>query len=101
MTKRERFTATVEAGLLAAARHAVKEGRADSVSAWVNEALVRQAEHEKKLTAMREFLGEYKADFGEFTAAEKREIRERLRRRTVRVRAKRRGKSGRPTRSVA
>jgi len=43
MTIRERFSATVEAELLVAGRAALADGRAGSLSAWVNGALRRQA----------------------------------------------------------
>jgi hypothetical protein len=86
MTRRVRFTATVEADLLAAARRSVRQGRADSVSAWVNEALARQVERDEKLRAMREFLGDYEREHGAFTEEEVREIKQRLRARTIDVR---------------
>jgi hypothetical protein len=51
MTNRERLSATVEAELLAAGRAAVAEGRAESLSAWVNDALRRQADHDRPAPA--------------------------------------------------
>jgi len=70
MSTRERLSATVEADLLAVGRAEVKAGRADSLSAWVNDALRRQAEHDQRLQAFDEFLAEYEAEHGEITEAE-------------------------------
>jgi tellurite resistance protein len=94
MSKRERLSATVESELLTAGRHAVAEGRAESLSAWVNDALARQTEHDKKLRAMREFLRDYQDEFGQFTQQEIQEITRRTRDRAIRVRPK-------PTRRAA
>lgn len=67
MTIRERLSATVEADLLAAGHAAVAEGRAESLSAWVNEALRRQAEHDRRMKALDSFLQAYEAEYGEIT----------------------------------
>src|SRR5258707_437564 len=48
MTYRERLSATVDPQLLKAGRTAVREGRATSLSAWVNDALARQADHGRR-----------------------------------------------------
>ena len=61
MTQRERLSATVEAELLAAGRAAVAEGRAESVSAWVNDALRLKADHDRRLRALDDFLAAYEA----------------------------------------
>ncbi|MFN0026139.1 MAG: hypothetical protein ACKV2O_02975 [Acidimicrobiales bacterium] len=70
MTTRERLSATVEADVLAAGRAAVADGRAESLSAWVNGALRRQADHDRRLQALGDFLAAYEAEHGEITAAE-------------------------------
>lgn len=71
MTKRkERLTVTVDAELLAAANEAVERGSADSVSAWVNEALTERADRERKLAAGWEAIAAYEAEFGEITEAD-------------------------------
>ncbi|HUP69567.1 MAG TPA: hypothetical protein VM142_07090 [Acidimicrobiales bacterium] len=67
---RQRLSATVEEELLAAGRTAVAEGRADSLSGWVNDALRRQADHDRRMRALDEFLGAYEADHGEITPEE-------------------------------
>lgn len=69
MTKR-RLTVTVDAELLAVANDAVERGSADSVSAWVNEALAERAERDSKLAAMADAIAEYEAEHGKITEAE-------------------------------
>jgi hypothetical protein len=90
MTYRQRLSATVRPEVLAAGRRAVSEGRAASLSEWVDSALARQAEHEQRLRALGEFISEYEREYGKFTPEELRDIRERLRERTIRVRPGRR-----------
>ncbi|MGI8807965.1 MAG: hypothetical protein ACR2KK_09020 [Acidimicrobiales bacterium] len=84
---RERLSATVEGALLAAGRAAVAEGRADSLSAWVNEALRRQADHDRRMKALDEFLKAYEAEAGEITDDEIQAATRRARGRAVVVRA--------------
>ena len=67
---RERLSASVEAELLAAGRAAVAEGRAESLSAWVNDALRRQTVHDQRLRALDDLLTVYEAEHGEITAEE-------------------------------
>lgn len=86
MTGRERLSATVEAELLAAGRAAVAEGRADSLSAWVNDALRRQAAHDRRMQALDDFLAAYEAEQGEISEEEMREAQRRARARAVVVR---------------
>jgi hypothetical protein len=86
MTGRERLSATVEAELLAAGRAAVAEGRAESLSAWVNEALRRQAEFDRRMQALDDFLAAYEAEHGEITEDEMREAERRSRSRAVVIR---------------
>jgi hypothetical protein len=91
MTTRERLSATVRAELLAAGRAAVAEGRAPNMSAWVDAALARQAEYDRQLKALDEFIRSYEAEFGEITPDDVREARRYFRGRTVTVR----GRTGR------
>jgi hypothetical protein len=86
---RERLSATIEAELLDAGRAAVAAGEAESLSAWVNSALRRQADHDRRLRAMAEAVAAYEAEFGEITEEEIAETRRRLRARAVVVRGKR------------
>jgi Arc/MetJ-type ribon-helix-helix transcriptional regulator len=83
---RERLSATVEGELLEAAREAVAEGRAESVSAWVNDALRLQADHDRRMRALDGFLAAYEAEHGVISDDEIRQARRRARSRAVVVR---------------
>lgn len=86
MINRQRLSATVEADLLDAGRAAVSDGRAESLSAWVNEALRRQADHERRMAALDDFLAAYEGAHGVITEDEMREATRRTRARAVVVR---------------
>jgi hypothetical protein len=86
MSGRERLSATIEAELLEAGRAAVAEGRAESLSAWVNDALRRQADHDRRMEALDAFLAAYEAEHGEITEAEMRDATRRTRARAEIVR---------------
>jgi hypothetical protein len=70
MTYRQRLSATVRADLLRAGKSAVAEGRAPTLSAWVNDALARQAEHDRRLKALGDFIEAYEAKHGRITDEE-------------------------------
>lgn len=71
MTARKtRLTVTVDAELVTAGNAAVEGGAADSLSAWVNEALAARAARDRRLAAMSDAIAAYEAEFGEITAAE-------------------------------
>lgn len=61
---------TVDTEVIEAAAAAVREGRADSVSAWVNAVLTERARKESKLAAAAEAIAVYEAEFGAFTEEE-------------------------------
>ena len=63
MTK-ERITVSVDAELAAAAASAVSEGRAESVSAWIGEAMREKAAKDRRLIALAEAVGAYEAEHG-------------------------------------
>ena len=86
MTMRERLSATIEADLLEAGRVAVAEGRAESLSAWVNGALRRQADHDRRMKALDEFLDGYEAEHGDITEQQIEATARRARARAVVVR---------------
>lgn len=69
MTK-ERLTVTVDQDLIAAGNDAVAEGRAESMSAWVNAALAERAAKDRRLAALAAAVKHYEAQFGEITAQE-------------------------------
>ena len=86
MSVKERLSASVDADLVAAAQEAVAQGRAESVSAWVNEALRLKAEHDQRLRAVEDFVTAFEAEHGEITEAAMREAARRARGRAVVVR---------------
>jgi Arc/MetJ-type ribon-helix-helix transcriptional regulator len=86
MSAKERLSASVDAGLVAVAQEAVAQGRADSVSAWVNEALRLKVAHDHRLRALDEFVAAFEAGHGEITEAEMSEAARRARGRAVVVR---------------
>ncbi len=70
MSAKRRLSASVDAELMQAAEAAVAGGDADSVSAWVNDALRLKLTHDARLAALASFIREYEADHGEITAEE-------------------------------
>lgn len=83
---RDRLSATVAAELLEAGRAAVAEGRAPNLSAWVNDALVRQVDHDRRMRALDAFIHRYEAEHGTITEEEMRDAARRARSRAVVVR---------------
>jgi len=67
---KERMTISVDASLAAAAAAAVADGRAESVSAWVGNAMRERADKERRLEAMAEAVAQYEAEHGEITEDE-------------------------------
>jgi hypothetical protein len=88
MSEKQRLSASVDAAVLAAAHAAVSEGRATNVSAWVNDALHRQAEHDGRLRAMDAFLQSYEAKHGAITEQEIEQATRRARERALVIRGK-------------
>ncbi len=76
----------MDADLVAVAQEAVAQGRAESVSAWVNEALRLKVAHDRRLRALDEFVAAFEAEHGEITEAEMNEATRRARGRAVIVR---------------
>jgi hypothetical protein len=68
--RKARVTVTLDRALIAAANAALAAGRADSLSAWVNQALAEHVAKERRLAALSNVLAEYEASHGEITAAE-------------------------------
>lgn len=65
-----RLTVSIDAELDEAANAAVQEGRARSISAWVNRALQSEAERDRPQQALREVIADYEAEFGVITDEE-------------------------------
>ena len=85
---KERLSASVDADLVAVAQDAVAHGRAESVSAWVNEALRLKVAHDQRLRALDEFVAAFEAEHGEITDAEMHDAARRARGRAMVVRGK-------------
>ncbi len=67
---KQRLTVSVGPELAAAAAAAVREGRADSVSGWVSDALVEKVAREARLPALAEAGAAYEAEHGEISPEE-------------------------------
>jgi len=67
MTAKSRLSVTIDADLIEAGQAAVAAGEAESVSAWVNEALRLKAEQDRRLRALDQFIAAYEAEHGEIT----------------------------------
>lgn len=61
---------TVDESLLEFAAVAVEQGDADSVSAWISEAMADRHTKEERLAALSSLIAEYEADQGVITADE-------------------------------
>jgi Arc/MetJ-type ribon-helix-helix transcriptional regulator len=79
MSAKERLSASVDAELIAVAQEAVARGQAESVSAWVNEALRLKAEQDWRLAALDDFLAAYEAEHSEISEQEMRDAARRAR----------------------
>jgi Arc/MetJ-type ribon-helix-helix transcriptional regulator len=79
MSAKERLSASVDAELIAVAQEAVARGQAESVSAWVNEAMRLKAEQDRRLAALDGFLAAYEAEHSEISEQEMRDAARRAR----------------------
>ena len=70
MSPKQRLSASVDAELVAVAQEAVAAGQAESMSAWVSDALRLKADHDRRLRALDHFLAAYEAEHGEVTDEE-------------------------------
>jgi Arc/MetJ-type ribon-helix-helix transcriptional regulator len=86
MSAKQRLSASVDAELVAVAQEAVAGGQAESVSAWVNDALRLKADQDRRLRALDDFLAVYETAHGEITEEEMRDAARRARSRAVVVR---------------
>ncbi|HTW98065.1 MAG TPA: type II toxin-antitoxin system ParD family antitoxin [Acidimicrobiales bacterium] len=100
MSGKQRLSASVDAELLGAAQAAVAQGRAGSISAWVNDALRLKAEHDRRMQALDSFLEAYEARHGTITDAEIDDAVRRTRSRATVVRSAP-APRGKPHRGVA
>ena len=65
-----RVTVTVDESLLEAATLAVELGDADSVSAWIADAMADRRAKERRLAALSAMIADYEAEHGVITADE-------------------------------
>ncbi|MHB8464073.1 MAG: hypothetical protein ACYDH6_01900 [Acidimicrobiales bacterium] len=86
MTGKQRLSASVDRELLEAGNAAVAEGRAESLSAWVNDALAMKVAHDRRMRALDDFIATYEATHGEITNDEMRDATRRARARATVVR---------------
>ncbi len=68
--RKERLTVTIDADLMEAGNDAVAEGRAESLSGWVNAALAERVTKERRLAALAEAVTAYEEKFGAISARE-------------------------------
>jgi Arc/MetJ-type ribon-helix-helix transcriptional regulator len=67
VTAKTRVSATVDTDVLEAVQAAVAAGEAESISAYVNDALRLKAEHDRRLRGMDDFIAAHEAEHGEIT----------------------------------
>ena len=70
ISRKERLTVTVDPVFIEAGNDAVAEGRAESLSAWVNAALAERVAKERRLSALAEAVAAYEERFGAISAQE-------------------------------
>jgi len=70
MTAKARLSVTVDTDLIDATKAAVAAGAAESISAWVNDALQLKLEHDRRLRGIDDFIAAYEAEYGEITDEE-------------------------------
>jgi hypothetical protein len=69
-TSKERLTVTVDPEFIEAGNDAVAEGRAESLSAWVNAALAETVVRERRLVALGQAVAAYEERYGAISAQE-------------------------------
>jgi uncharacterized protein YllA (UPF0747 family) len=68
--RKERLTVTVDPEFIEAGNDAVAEGKAESLSAWVNAALAERVARERRLVALTQAVTTYEERFGVISAQE-------------------------------
>jgi len=99
INRKERLTVTVDPDFIAAGNEAVAEGRAESLSAWVNAALAEKVAKERKLAALERAVAAYEEEFGEISSQELAEQARADRESAVVVRGGRKKRQARKARS--
>jgi hypothetical protein len=88
---KRRLRASVDPGLLVAAREATERGEAPTLTAWINDAIRLKLEHDARLRAMSAFIAEYEAKRGPITAKDVEDAVREAKRRAISVRGSRAG----------
>jgi hypothetical protein len=70
MTAKSRLSVTIDGDLIGAGQAAVAGGEAESISAWVNDALRLKVDHDRRLRGLGDFIAAYEAEHGEITDEE-------------------------------
>jgi hypothetical protein len=96
VTAKSRLSVTVDSDLIAAAHAAVTAGEAESVSAWVNDALHLKIDHDRRLRGIDDFIAAYEAEYGEITDEEMDASYRAMKGRAIVVRGKEPDESRRP-----
>ena len=96
---KQRVTITVDPELIAAGHDAVDSGRAESLSAWVSDAIEAKLANERRLNLLASAVADYEREFGEITTAEI-AAQQRADRATAIVVRGRRSRPARPTTSA-
>ena len=92
---KERVTLTLDRELVEAAGQAVRSGRADSLSGWINQALSEKVARERRLRGLSAAIAAYESEFGDITEAEMDAQRRADRREALVVRGRRRNSRSR------
>ena len=86
ISAKERISVKVDAELVRFGNQVVADGRAESLSSWVNTALRAALERDEKLRAMDAVIAEYEAEHGEITEADMIAAERELQARAIHVR---------------
>ena len=74
-----RVTVTLDESLVDDAKRTVRDGRSESISALVGEALQTRLEHDARMVALREAVDAYEAEHGAIGEEEIEAARDRIR----------------------
>ncbi|MGQ0774699.1 MAG: hypothetical protein ACT4NY_09820 [Pseudonocardiales bacterium] len=86
MAEKRRLSVSVDADLVEAGQATVSSGAASNLSGWVNAALRRQVEHDRRLRGIDEFIQAFEAEHGEITETEMDQVARDMRARAIVVR---------------
>jgi Arc/MetJ-type ribon-helix-helix transcriptional regulator len=86
MTAKSRLSVTVDSDLIAVVHAAVAAGTADSMSAWVSDALRLKLDHDRRLRSLGDFIAAYEAEHGQITEEEMEAAERSMRERAIVVR---------------